>query len=171
MLYTSASSLDSQGGIRKSSDSNFAEASLGFAYEILEEGTSTSVSIASDLVVVDKNGFDRTDYFSGYTLSMSMYHTVDPVVFSLHSGWRHSSDRSVNGNKVEIPDTFFINPSLTFLVNPQVSMAFGPDIRYRNAPAVNNRPVDVTGTDMRGVFNITYAVSADSRFFSKQLLT
>lgn len=164
-LYTSNKLLNSDGGTSSSTDYNFAESSLGFSYKVLEENASPSVSLSFDLVLVDKNGFDSTNYLSGFSASLSLYRTLDPVVLSLNSGYRYNSKRDIKKRSVEIPDTIFINPSVTFLANPQISMAFGPDIRYREETTINNRTVEVSGIDMRAVSSVTYAFNSDTRIF------
>ncbi len=159
--------------ISRTSFHNIGPSGLGFSLEVLKESTHPSLTVSLLTNVYDRlviGGESKTAWFDSYSLYLSSYYTIDPVVLFLTLMYRYNSDIKFDDKEFNYGDTFFISPQFYFLANPFVSINVGFRYIYQGKDRLNGDVIMFERSMVSFLIGLTYElkdgffVSIDSEF-------
>lgn len=160
-LYTSETHI-SDSNFSTKSDKDFNNLNVGLVYEVKKEDDTPSLLVGASVDIFEKVKFSqalkKSLNFKNYSLFMTSYYTVDPVVFLLKTHYRHSLKKSHRGETIESGDTFVLSPNIYFAVNPYTSINWGIKYQFNGKDRVNDKVVSNLGSSVGYTFGVSYEI-------------
>jgi len=164
-LYSSVRSIDTVGGKTETSVTNngrFGDSWLGVNYRLKEDDATPGIILSTEAALWERFGTNVV-LLKSFTVGMTAYKAIDPVIFSCDSGYRVSLRRNNGEHDVRPGGLFWVSPSVSFVANDRVTLATGfrwsgqgADRHYGNKqPAVYQ-----TQTDLQ--LGVGYSFSKDT---------
>lgn len=141
-------------------DNRFLAIWVGVNYQFKKDGaTPALLGFAEAATLEEHQGTFHS--FKSWMVGFTTYHAIDPVVFSLTSGYRFHLTRE-RGNQDYRPGNYlFLNPAVDFAVNDRVTFMTGMQWTVRKADRYdgNAQGFRRTSTDLK--LGVGYGVSKD----------
>jgi len=108
-------------------------------------------------------GNNRFIYGKTWSFGVVTYRRVDPVVFSLSSGFRGSWKRNTGESRSVLPGNIFhVSPKLNLALNAETSVFLGARWSHKNGKREGEETVDINATQTSLLLGAAYAVSKRS---------
>ncbi len=120
----------------------FNSAGIGISYNLFKESKFPGLLISVLTNAFEKIGFDEDSEilnFKTYSLFLTSYYTVDPIVIFAQLNYKSAINGSINDNDFEKEPTLSFTPQVYFMINPFVSLNFGFRITHEGNVKVNNK--------------------------------
>ena len=130
--------------LQKGSFNNLGPAGGGFSLQIKKEGTFPGLTLSLVSNIYDRliiGGEEKKAWFDSYSLYLSTYYTIDPVVLFITSMYRYNKSINIDGKNFDYGDTFFISPQFYFLANPYLSINVGLRYIYQGKDKLDDRTI------------------------------
>jgi hypothetical protein len=134
-LYARASYIYNQSryqtGTEQKSQSNrqFQDMWLGTNFRIMKEGDYPALLMFADIQATQKLT-DKSVYGKAYTLGLTSYRTIDPLVLSISLAYLGARAYETQGATVKTGQVWNITPQVSFAVNEKATLQFG--LTWRN---------------------------------------
>ncbi len=160
--YTSNKKRTFEDHKEKYQSSNFFNsAGIGFSYNLIKEGKFPGVLISALTNGYEKIGFDKDSEilnFKTYSLFLTSYYTIDPVVIFAQLNYKSSLNGSIGDNDFEKEPVLSFTPQVYFLVNPFVSLNFGFKITHEGSTKVNDKIATPETTYLSILLGFSYEI-------------
>jgi hypothetical protein len=127
----------------KFQSSNFFNSTgIGISYNIHKESKYPGLLFSLLTNAYEKIGFDKDSEilnFKTYSLFLTSYYTVDPIVIFAQFNYKSSVKGSIGDNDFEKEPILSFTPQVYFLINPFVSLNFGFRITHEGATKVDGK--------------------------------
>ena len=102
-------------------------------------------------------------YGKTWSIGVITYRRVDPVVFSLSTGFRRRFPRNTGESRVVSPgNVFHVSPKLNLALNAETSVFWGARWSHKNGKREGEETVDINATQTSLLLGAAYAVSKRS---------
>jgi len=134
---------------------------LGVNHQFSEDNDSPALLGFAEIVLAENMAIEGSEYVHGKTaqLGFTTYRSIDPVVLSLTTGYRHSWNRETSGQTINPGDLLFINPSIGFAINSEVTLTGGVQFKLRGRDRVNDSGSGIRTSQTSIDFGLGYASS------------
>lgn len=144
------------------SDKDFNNLNVGAVYQVKKENDTPSLLIGASVDLYERVKFaenrKKMQHFKNYSLFMTSFYTVDPVVFLLKTHFRHSLKKRFNGETIDSGDIFALSPNIYFAVNPYTSISWGVRYQLKGKDRVNNKVVSNVSSSVGYTFGVSYEI-------------
>lgn len=170
-------------------DLNFNTAGIGATYQVMKEGRYPALLATSAINVIEntnfgsfrdfngsgsdpdneENGFNGNNldddfsptYFKTFSLALSSYYTVDPIVFFLRSRYIQNFKREDDDVSIDPGENFSLSPQLFFVVNPYITVNWGMRFAVNSKDRVNGESINSLRTRLSPLFGVSYEIKDD----------
>ncbi len=139
---------------------------VGFNHQFSEDNDSPALLGFTEVALAENTAFDDTEYqyFKTGQVGFTTYRSIDPVVLSFSTGYRHSWRRPNGVNQVDPGDLLFLNPSIGFAVNNEVTLTGGVQFKFRGKDNINGNEVGIRTSQTDLELGLGYASSNQLTF-------
>ncbi|WP_034559780.1 hypothetical protein [Helicobacter muridarum] len=152
------------------SSGNFGAWNLGFLVEAKKEGKAPALLVGASTDIMNVATFNDSSnslqYFKGYSIFLTSFYTVDPIVFLIQANIRINLQNSFKTLSINNGEIFSLNPTIYFAVNPYISLNFGIKYQYNTQDFVNGRVVAALGSSFGYNFGIAYEIKQNLILFT-----
>lgn len=176
------------GDSRSDFDFNFNTAGVGATYQVLKEDRYPALIATTSLNLIENTNFGtfsqfseengseptgeqsdiginfdddfKLNYFKTFSVSLSSYYTVDPVVFFLQSRYIQNFKRK-NSISIDPGENFSLSPQFFFVVNPYITLNWGVRFSVNDKDRINGEDINTTRTRLSPLFGVSYEVKDD----------
>ncbi len=137
----------------------FNSAGIGISYNLIKEGKFPGVLLSFLTNAYEKIGFDREAeilHFKTYSLFVTSYYTVDPIVIFAQLNYKSSVSGSIGDNDFEKESTLSFTPQIYFLINPFATMNFGFRITHEGSTKVDDKVATPEETYLSLILGFSY---------------
>lgn len=134
---------------------------IGVNHQLSEDTDSPALLGFAELALAENTAIDGSEYvhFKTGQIGFTTYRSIDPVVLSLTSGYRHSWRRKASDKDLDPGDLLFINPSVGFAVNNEVTLTGGVQFKFRSKDRIDNKGIGIRTSQANLEFGLGYANS------------
>lgn len=166
-LFTSDTHISNSEFTTKS-DKGFTNLNLGLIYEIKKEDDKPSFLIGGSIDLIERTTFKdnhKEDInFKSYSVFVSSYYTVDPIVFLLKANYRLNLKKEYQDESIENGNIFILNPNIYFAVNPYTSINWGIKYQFKGKDKIDNKVVSNSGSSVSYTFGVSYEINSKMTF-------
>jgi len=126
-FYSSVRSSDTIGRETKTSVTNsgrFGDSWLGVNYHLKEDDATPGIIVSTEAALWERFGTNVV-FLKSFTVGMTAYKAIDPVIFSCDAGYRVGLRRNNGEYDVRPGGLLWVSPSVTFSANDRVTLATG----------------------------------------------
>jgi len=159
-VYQNYRTLNAEGA-SSDRDQKFTDAWLGINHRFSEDNETPALLGFAEVALAENVAGEGTEFEYGKAgmAGITTYRAIDPLVLSLTTGYRYSSELVVQNQSIDTGDIFFINPSIAFAVNHEVTMTSGLQWRWQQQDSVDNQDQGIRTTQTKMEFGMGYAWS------------
>jgi len=106
------------------SDSNFRDSWVGVNYRLNNDEATPGIILSAEAALWERFGTNVV-FLKSFTVGMTAYKAVDPVVLSCDMGYRFGLRRNTGDHDVRPGRLLWISPSVAFSANDRVTLATG----------------------------------------------
>ncbi|MDG1694346.1 MAG: hypothetical protein P8I13_05745 [Porticoccaceae bacterium] len=134
---------------------------IGVNHQFSEDTDSPALLGFAELALAENTAVDGSEYVHLKTgqIGFTTYRSIDPVVLSLTTGYRHSWRRKANEKDLDPGDLLFINPKVSFAVNNEVTLTGGMQFKFRSKDRIDHKGVGIRTSKTDLEFGLGYASS------------
>ncbi len=144
-------------------DKGFSSLNVGFIYEVKKEDEKPSFLVGASVDLLQRATFSNNQKdnqkFKAYSIFITSYYTVDPVVFLIKANLRVNKKQSYKDETINNGDIFILSPNIYFAVNPYTSISWGIKYRYKGKDRVNDKVVSNSGSSVGYTFGVSYEIN------------
>lgn len=156
-LYRSIRSSDLS-GTNRDNESRFVDAWAGLNYQFSQDDKTPALLGFIEGALYEKHQQSSASGKS-WTLGMTTYRAIDPVVLSLTSSYQWNQQRDDGGVRFQPGNYLLLSPSVAFAVNDRVTLTTGFQWMNRQADRYDNQPQGFRQTSTDLTLGLGYGVS------------
>lgn len=132
------------------SSNGFNNFTVGCIYQIKKEDETPLLLVGRTVDVFQQvtfaNNQKSIQKLPGYTLFITSFYTVDPVVFFVKADYRINKKNSYGDQQIKKGNIFILSPKIYFAVNPFTSLNWGIKYCYSSSDRGNGEVVSSKGS-------------------------
>ena len=134
---------------------------FGVNHQFSEDNDSPALLGFAEVALAENTAMDGSEYvhFKTGQMGFTTYRSIDPVVLSLTTGYRHSWRRKTNDKDLDPGDLLFINPSVGFAVNNEVTLTGGVQFKFRSRDRIDHQGTGIRTSQTDLELGLGYASS------------
>ncbi|NWO07260.1 MAG: hypothetical protein HLX50_16695 [Alteromonadaceae bacterium] len=156
-LYKSMRSSDLS-GTNNDSEDRFVDSWLGLNYQFSQDNETPALLGFIEGALYEKHQKSNSSGKS-WTLGMTTYRAIDPVVLSVTSSFQWNQRRNDGGVNFQPGNYFLLTPSVAFAVNDRVTLTTGFQWMNRQADRYDDEPQGFRRTSTDVTLGLGYGVS------------
>lgn len=160
LLYSAVRS-SGVGGTISSDEARWADAWIGLNHQFKADTTTPALLGFVETAVYDRQRSDSSP-FRSYTVGLTTYRAIDPVVFSLTAAYRFGVSRRDGAEDLKPGRVITLNPEVGFAVNDRVSLSTGFQWISRDADERNGIDQGAMRTSTALVLGVAYGFAKGS---------
>ena len=152
------------GEIDNESEEDFLSAWVGLNYEFKKDGDTSGFLGFAEVTLREKYPKNSVS-FKSYMLGTTIYHAIDPIVFSLTSSYLLNQVRQLgdeHGDAYKPGNVLTVNPSVAFATNDRITLTTGFRWANRQPNTFNGKTEDFRHTITDLLLGVGYGVSKGS---------
>ena len=160
--FTSTTHINGETLYSNEFEKGFDNLNIGFTYEIKKETDTPSLLIGINTDTINKIKFSskyKNQYFKNYTLNITSYYTIDPIVFLINANYRINKKKSYKNESIDNGNMIIISPQIYFAVNPFTSINWGIKYEYHSKDKINGKTISNSSSEISYLFGVSYELN------------
>ncbi len=140
----------------------FNNFNIGLTYKIKKETDTPSLLIDINIDAIERVRFTskyKNMYFKNYTLNITSYYTVDPIVFLINASYRINKKTYYKNESIDNGNQIIISPQIYFAVNPFTSINWGIKYEYHSKDKIDDKIVSNNGSEISYLLGVSYEIN------------
>lgn len=132
---------------------------VGVSYQVLKEDKYPAMLASISTHAVDNEKFTTgysTNYFKTYSVGLTSYYTVDPVVFLFQGRYQLNLRMTKENESVNPAEIFSLAPQVYFAVNPYTTINWGLKWTRQGRSSIDEEITSAMTTDISYLFGLGY---------------
>lgn len=157
-LYSSTRGMDASGSSLSVSSDQFSDAWVGVNYQFKKDDQYPALVGFFETALAERLISD-VNSFKSFLVGATAYKTIDPMVLSITSAYRHNVSREDSGHSYKPGSIFMVNPLAVLSVNEKIGISLGFQWSVRQKSEVDGQSVGYVRTNTDLIAGVTYGIA------------